>query len=375
MNPAIHIARRGRFVVAGVLVGLLLTAAHGHYVGAPISLSGTPALARAVGDSTLSAEDTGGVWWAGRLLAASDHRVLFGSEGVPATASADGEQALLINTLCAGDRMCIVLGGDVVEPVIDETRTVEVAPRVIGVGPVEKVLVPGSPGYVVLKVGAVSGDVVATETVVTGTPALVRHVPGPGSNVVALTFDDGPWPGQTEAILSILEQRNVPATFFMLGMLVERAPELARATANAGHAIGNHTYWHVDLAAASPDTAAWEIEGTNQMIQAATGIRPLWIRAPGGSLRGPAQAYIAGASMRSALWTVDPQDWRYGAAPEDLAWSVIASAHPGAVIVLHDGGGDQSTTVAALPIIIDGLRANGYEFVTLDELPVVRAGW
>jgi peptidoglycan/xylan/chitin deacetylase (PgdA/CDA1 family) len=79
--------------------------------------------------------------------------------------------------------------------------------------------------------------------------------------------------------------------------------------------------------------------------------------------------------MRSALWTIDPQDWREGVTPEDLAWSVIAAAHPGAIVVLHDGGGNQATTIAALPMIIDGLRAYGYEFVTLDEMPEVRAGW
>jgi chitin deacetylase len=228
---------------------------------------------------------------------------------------------------------------------------------------------------VVLKVGTVSGDVVATETVVAATPALVRHAPAPGSNVVALTFDDGPWPGQTEAVLSILEQRSVPATFFMLGMRVERAPELARAAANAGHLIGNHTYWHVNLSQAQPDIATWEIEGTNQLIQSITGVRPTWIRAPGGYLGGPAQAYMAQLGMRHALWTVDPQDWHESATPEQLAWAVISAARPNAVIVLHDGGGNQANTIAALPMIIDGLRAYGYEFVTLDELPEVRAAW
>jgi chitin deacetylase len=252
---------------------------------------------------------------------------------------------------------------------------VEVPARSIGAGTVPKVVVAGSPTVLRVMKGAVSGEAVATETVSAGVPAVVRMVPEAGVPVVALTFDDGPWPGQTEQVLAILQERNVPATFFMLGMRVERAPDLARAVVNAGHLVGNHTYWHVDLSRAQPDVAYWEIEATSQLIAQTTGVRPTWIRAPGGSLGGPAQAYIAQAGLHSALWNVDPQDWREGSSPEALAWSVISAATPGSVIVLHDGGGDQSTTIAALPLIIDGLRYYGYEFVTLDELPEVRAGW
>ncbi|MBN1193221.1 MAG: polysaccharide deacetylase family protein, partial [Coriobacteriia bacterium] len=274
-----------------------------------------------------------------------------------------------------GDCIETVLPTDIVEPVVQETRTIEVAPRVIGAGSVEKVVSAGSTGFAIVRVGSVSGDVVATETVVPATPAVVRMVPAPGTNLVALTFDDDPWPGQTERVLAILEQRNVPATFFMLGMRVERAPDLAAAVANSGHLIGNHTYWHVNLSTVQPDVARWEIEGTNQMIQTTTGMRPSWLRAPGGQLGGAAQAYIAQAGMRHALWTVDPQDWRAGTPSEEIAWRVISAVNPGAVVVLHDGGGDRNATIAALPIIIDELRARGYEFVTLDELPEVRSGW
>jgi len=200
-------------------------------------------------------------------------------------------------------------------------------------------------------------------------------VPESGANLVALTFDDGPWPGQTEQVLAVLQERGVPATFFMLGMRAERAPDLARAVADAGHLIGNHTYWHVNLSTAGPDVALWEIEGTNQVIANCTGLRPTWIRAPGGNLGGPARGYIAQVGMRHALWTVDPQDWNDAATPEQVAWGVISTVRPNAVIVMHDGGGNQASTIAALPMIIDTLRAYGYEFVTLDELPEVRSDW
>lgn len=266
-------------------------------------------------------------------------------------------------------------GGDAVEPVVEETRTIDPAPRTIGRGTVPKEVRAGVPEVVRLTVGVLSGAVVATETVSPGTPAIWRMVPEAGIPLVALTFDDGPWPGQTEQILAILQERSVPATFFMLGMRVERAPDLARAVAEAGHVIGNHTYWHVNLSTTPPDVAAWEIEGTNQMIAAATGARPTWVRAPGGNLGGPARAYIAQAGMRHALWTVDPQDWNDTATPEQVAWNVISTTRPNAVIVMHDGGGNQATTIAALPMIIDTLRSYGYEFVTLDELPEVRSDW
>jgi len=368
------IARLLRVVVMLLLVGVGLPRVHEAFVGVSVTVDGeTISVARGT--------DVAGVLIGcpsarpGRLLAASTHRVVGESAGGPCTVLVNGKHVPLTLVLHTGDRVEAKRGADLVEPVVEETRTVDPSARTIGAGSVRKVLSAGTPTVVVLKVGSVSGEIVATETVSVGVPAVVRMVPEPGANVVALTFDDGPWPGQTEQILSILEQRNVPATFFMLGMRVERAPELARAVASAGHAVGNHTYWHVDLSAVRADVAEWEIEATNQMILQAAGVRPVWLRAPGGLLGGPAHAYISQRGMSSVLWTVDPQDWREGATPEVLAWSVISAAHPGAIIVLHDGGGDQTTTIAALPMIIDGLRYYGYEFVTLDELPEVRAGW
>jgi peptidoglycan/xylan/chitin deacetylase (PgdA/CDA1 family) len=88
-----------------------------------------------------------------------------------------------------------------------------------------------------------------------------------------------------------------------------------------------------------------------------------------------AYSEIRRLGMRTALWTVDPADWRDDVAASTVVSNVLKAARPGAVILLHDGGGSQSQTIAALPHIIDGLRAQGYEFVTLDELPSVRSRW
>lgn len=256
-----------------------------------------------------------------------------------------------------------------------ETRTVEAAPRVLGRGVTTITVEPGVVGVEQRTVGAVSGDVVETTMVVQPQPGLYRLAPAAGTPVVALTFDDGPWPRQTEAILKVLAERDVPATFFMLGSCVDRRPAVARAVAEAGHVVGNHTYWHIRLDTAPPEIAEREIRGTNRAIRRATGMQTRWLRAPGGRLEGPASRYIASSGMASALWTIDPGDWRADITSAELADAVVSAARPGAIVLLHDGGGDRSATIAALPSIIDRLRAAGYEFVTLDEMPSVRANW
>lgn len=197
----------------------------------------------------------------------------------------------------------------------------------------------------------------------------------PGQPLVSITFDDGPWPGQTEHILTILAERRVPATFFMVGSQVERAPALAQAVVRAGHAVGNHSYSHRRLDIAPPEAVEWEVVHTTQRIEEVTATHPAWFRPPGGNI-GPS-VYVSAehAGARPALWTIDPQDWRESATPEQIAWDVISAGHPNAVILLHDGGGDQWKTIAALPTIIDGLRAAGYQFVPLEQLPEVKSGW
>ena len=362
-------------VIGGiVLLAVVVPMVHDDYAGMPITLDGERSSVlqgSLVGEVARTSEGAR----PGRLLSAGSHRVLSATDGGHFEVLVNGRAAPLSKPVHRGDDIRVIPGADEVEPVREETLTVEPVPRAIGNGTVPKVVSAGASSVYLLTIGEVSGEVAATETVSVGVPAVVRMVPPDGAPVVALTFDDGPWPGQTEQVLAILRERNVPATFFMLGTQVQRAPDLARAVASEGHLLGNHTYWHVNLGSSRWDVAAWEIEATNQLIQSVTGVRPTWLRAPGGALRGPAHGYIAQAGMRSALWDVDPQDWREGQTPEAMAWAVISAAKPGAVVVLHDGGGDQSTTIAALPQIIDGLRYYGYEFVTLDELPSVRAGW
>lgn len=311
----------------------------------------------------------------GDLLSAGDRRVLARGGGRPIQALVNGGAARTSAIVRSGDVVRTRSGADIVERVVVETRTIDAAPRVIGEGPLTSIVKAGDPGLELRTRGEISGDVITSETVREAQPCVVRRTPLPGARVVALTFDDGPWPGQTARVLEILGERGVPATFFMLGHRVKLTPGLARSVAEAGHAIGNHTYGHPRLDKIPTSRVQQEIAGTNGIIRSVTGVRPQWFRAPGGHLDDRVSTVLRAEGLHSALWTVDPQDWRDDATADSIAAQVLSGVRPGAVVLLHDGGGDQSATIDALPRIIDGLRAQGYQFVTLDELQIVRSVW
>lgn len=367
----LRIARLAAVAIAFVGVAAM---AHQGFMTVPVSVNGKRVAVRAGTTVAEVATASAGVH-PGNILGALDQRVVATGAGGPMTVLVNGRAADRTERVRFGDTLQAFSGADIVEEVTVATRTVEAERRVIGSGPVERVITPGAAGVVRVTVGTVSGDVVATETVIAGQPAVVRRVPESGAAVVALTFDDGPWPRQTRAILDVLAEKDVPATFFMLGSRVKATPALARQVAQEGHAIGNHTYRHVRLDTATPEQVHSEIAVTNKAIAAATGVTPVWFRAPGGRLSPGVFAELKRVGMRSALWTVDPQDWRGGARADGIARAVIAGTRPGSVILLHDGGGDRSETIKALPMIIDGLRERGYQFVTLEEMEKVKASW
>lgn len=305
----------------------------------------------------------------GDLLAASDRRVIVSGGGEEVRVRVNGRPVPLSARVRPGDRVQTARGADALEPTIEETRAIAVPTEVVGTGAMLTLAAPGSAGIERLVVGAVSGDVVTSETVLPATPMVLRRTNGGGKKVVALTFDDGPWPNQTSKVLDILKAEKVPATFFTVGLRVRREPGLAKRIVAEGNAIGNHTYHHVDLTGAKPDVLRREIRGENDVVRWVTGTTPKWFRPPMGRIDGPAYSAIKAAGLRPVLWTVDPQDWRKGAEAGRIAKSVIAAAKPGSVILLHDGGGDRSQTIKALPWIIHELRKKGYEFVLLDDLP------
>jgi peptidoglycan/xylan/chitin deacetylase (PgdA/CDA1 family) len=183
---------------------------------------------------------------------------------------------------------------------------------------------------------------------------------------VALTFDDGPWPHSTEQILNILTPRRASATFFTVGRQVQRYPELVRQELAAGMAVGSHSYSHPQPFDRLPAARIRdEITRGRRSLQP-LGIHPVGFRPPGGATSPAVAAAAQEFGDRTVLWSVDPADWQPGVTANQLAQRVLAAARPGAIVLLHDGGGNRSATVAALPAIIDGLRRLG---LTLTVVP------
>jgi peptidoglycan/xylan/chitin deacetylase (PgdA/CDA1 family) len=199
----------------------------------------------------------------------------------------------------------------------------------------------------------------------------VRYEPIDGSirpRAVALTFDDGPWPGTTLRILRVLKRMDVEATFFMVGYLIERYPEIVERVERAGMTIGTHSWshpWRVPFAELRPNRIETEIRRPAQLLRKRFGITPTLFRPPGGSFDPSVLRAAREAGMRLVQWSVDPEDYRRGTTPAQLARRVLADVRRGSIVLLHDGGGDGARTAAALPRIIRGIRRMGFELVAI----------
>ena len=184
--------------------------------------------------------------------------------------------------------------------------------------------------------------------------------------VIALTFDDGPWPVSTLQVLDILKKERIKATFFVLGQPLQNYPQIAQQVVSQGHAIGNHT-WHHWYHKLDATTSAQEIETTAALIYKTTGIKTYLFRPPGGLLNNGVADYAKKKKYFIALWSADSTDYNRPSVA-NLVKNVLKDARPGGMVLMHDGGGDRSNTVKALPIIIAQLKNQGYKFVTVPEL-------
>lgn len=294
--------------------------------------------------------------------------VLEEGAGGPPVYFLNGKAVLASERLRDGDRVSVRRGGDRGEA----TELVEVPIPIelerVGTGPLVSLESPGTVGVRQDTVGAISGKLDSSRVLEPAEPMVVRRwVPDPSSKVVALTFDDGPWPAQTEQVLDILAAADVKASFFMVGYLAERYPEIARRVAEEGHLIGNHTQSHTVLTRQDGEVIRDQIEGGSATLQQVTGVAPTWFRPPGGGMSAKVLQEAHRMKMDLVMWDVDPQDWRRPGVEPMLA-NVRANIGPGSVVLLHDGGGDRTQTIEALPVIIEELKAQGYIFVTLDQL-------
>lgn len=196
---------------------------------------------------------------------------------------------------------------------------------------------------------------------------IVKHIkPLKKEKVIALTFDDGPWPRTTSQVLEILKKEEIKATFFWVGQYLKIYPKIAQEVVAAGHTLGNHT-WHHRYTMMNPSVAAREIEETATLIYKTTGIKTLVFRPPGGLMNNGVVDYAKQHNYVTVMWSADSMDY-HPYRPDELVNNVLRKAQPGAIVLMHDGGGNRSATVEALPKIITKLKALGYKFVTIPKL-------
>src|SRR5438309_7349945 len=204
-------------------------------------------------------------------------------------------------------------------------------------------------------------------------PTLYHQGAG-GAHEVALTFDDGPDPEWTPKILDILKAAKVKAAFFLVGVNAERYPKLVRRIVDEGHEIGNHTYYHPNLALCWPEHIRIELNATQLLIQSLTGRATTLFRPPYAADTQPSRLaeliplqIAQDQDYMVVLENIDPQDWAKPGA-DVILQRVKQQRHDGSIVLLHDAGGNRSQTVQALPRIIDWLQTRGDTIVPLSML-------
>ncbi len=194
-----------------------------------------------------------------------------------------------------------------------------------------------------------------------------------GKKLVALSFDDGPSPGTTPRLLEVLRAKNVAVSFFVLGNMVEKNPGILRQQIDEGHEVGSHTVTHANLARSTIEGIRWEEARMDEIFRETVQRTPELTRPPYGEINDAVRQNVGRPLM---LWSVDPEDWKYKDINE-VVRRVESAVFDGAVVLMHD---IYPSTVEAVGRIIDDLRAQGYEFLTISQLAKARGvtlekGW
>jgi peptidoglycan/xylan/chitin deacetylase (PgdA/CDA1 family) len=184
--------------------------------------------------------------------------------------------------------------------------------------------------------------------------------------LMALTFDDGPSP-YTPAIVRILVRMHVPATFFVVGQQLSVFPSVLRDEISHGFEVGDHTQNHAWLAHLTAAGQYAQVHDAAVGIERLGGFAPRLFRPPYGIYNASTLGVLRRLHMLMVMWSIDPGDWRRPGDKAILA-NVLSNSKPGAIVIMHDGGGDRSQTIAALPGIIRGLRRRGYRLVSVPAL-------
>lgn len=192
----------------------------------------------------------------------------------------------------------------------------------------------------------------------------VKKVPT-SHKIIALTFDDGPHPLTTQALLAVLSAKNVRATFFLLGENAAKYPGLVEEIAAGGQEIASHGYRH-KFPNKQPREELYADLIRFEAVVAAVGARPTLFRPPGGGYNDLLVADLAARGYTTILWSIDPRDWERLSSAQ-IANTIVRQAAPGSIVLLHEGECAVNTP-AAIAAVIDRLRGEGYEFVTVGEL-------
>ena len=182
-----------------------------------------------------------------------------------------------------------------------------------------------------------------------------------GKKLVALTFDDGPFPSTTPRLLDVLNEKDVPVTFFMLGSQARNYPDLVQRAEKEHHVVASHTMYHQNLINISAEAAQADISEAKSVFRNILGYEPAYTRPPYGNINGTVTSSV---DTPMILWSVDPADWQNK--DTDAIVSAVASrVFDGAIILMHD---IYPTSVEAIPKLVDTLRESGYEFATIPEI-------
>jgi peptidoglycan-N-acetylglucosamine deacetylase len=215
--------------------------------------------------------------------------------------------------------------------------------------------------------GCAKGNPPPFPTIITTGNAANKGLPAPRE--VALTFDDGPSPSSSPGILSILEQTHTPATFFVVGQQATAWPDIVRREWNDGFIIGVHSWDHANMATQSSSQMRQEFSSTITAIHHAIGDNAcVWLsRPPYGSFNNTVLQIANSYGLTSINWDDDSNDWSLPGV-QRIVSNVLNAARPGAIILMHDGPANRAQTAAAIPLILQGLKARGLAPVTLPQL-------
>ena len=218
---------------------------------------------------------------------------------------------------------------------------------------------------------ALTSPTITASSVPSPSRTLTRVPSSRMTKTVYLTFDDGPNPAWTPEILSLLEESGAQASFFVIGKNAEAWPELVELESRDGDTIGDHTWSHPNLTALTASAVSAELDRDKSLITRLTGEEPSLWRPPYEAFNASDISIATGLGMKMQLWSVTTGDWQLPGT-EVIVLRVMAALHNGMVVLLHDGGGNRSETVAAVAVLIPELEAAGYRIAAL---PAKGIGW